>query len=89
MICCCLQLATLSALEAIVRHFQQLFDVPSVGGVYPTMSKIYQLIQESSTAHKQLATILTAGLHVDCLLFGEEEVGKERESESVKMIAYM
>ena len=57
-----MQLAKLSTLEAIVSHFQQLFDVPSVGGVYPTMSKVYQLVQESSTVHKQLATILTTGL---------------------------
>ena len=73
----------MSALEAIVKHFQQLFGVSSVGGIYPTMSKIYQLVQESSTAHKQLAAILTTGLHVDCL-FGEKEMGKERENRSAK-----
>lgn len=56
-----IQLARLSALAAIVNHFQQLFDVPSVGGVYPTMSRVYQLVQESSTAYKQLVTILMAG----------------------------
>ena len=84
--CCCLllcfvvftQIVRLSALEAIVSHFQQLFDVPSVGGIYPTMSKIYQLVQESSTVHKQLATILTTGLNVDSLSReGEIRNGKE------------
>jgi centrosomal protein CEP70 len=35
-----------TVLESIVKHFQTLFDVPSVAGVYPRMNDIYSKLGE-------------------------------------------
>ena len=42
----------------MVNHFQQLFDVSTLDGVYPVMSNLYSQLIESVTAHKQLAQLL-------------------------------
>ena len=39
---------------AMIHHFQQLFDVKSLNGVYPTMTRLYHQLHESNTAYKQL-----------------------------------
>ena len=39
---------------AMIHHFQQLFDIKSLNGVYPTMTRLYHQLNESNTAYKQL-----------------------------------
>ena len=48
-------------LENIVHHFQMLFDVPSISGVYPTMNQIYTKIGEQQNVMKILKNYLGLG----------------------------
>lgn len=48
-------------LEGIVRHFQTLFDVPNVVGVYAHMSAIYRKLAESHTVLTTLKDHLDLG----------------------------
>ena len=52
------QLATTGSLLAIVHHYQELFDVRTLDGVYTSMSRVYNKLHETSLAYKTL---------VDCL----------------------
>ncbi|XP_063788882.1 centrosomal protein of 70 kDa isoform X2 [Pseudophryne corroboree] len=45
-------------LQALVAHFQKLFDVPSVIGVYPRMNEVYSKLGEMNNAMKNLRSIL-------------------------------
>jgi len=38
---------TRTVLQGLVRHFQMLFDVPNVLGVYARMSAIYRQLSET------------------------------------------
>ncbi|XP_063423324.1 centrosomal protein of 70 kDa-like isoform X1 [Mytilus trossulus] len=53
-----------SVLESIVKHFQTLFDVPSVSGVYPRMNDIYSKLGEVHNVLNTLRNLL--GLDTDC-----------------------
>ncbi|XP_038646227.1 centrosomal protein of 70 kDa [Scyliorhinus canicula] len=44
--------------EGIVSHFQKLFDVSSLSGVYPRMNEIYSKLGEMSNAMKNLRHVL-------------------------------
>ena len=52
------QLATTGSLLAMVHHYQELFDVRTLDGVYTSMSRVYNKLHETSLAYKTL---------VDCL----------------------
>ena len=44
-----------------MRHFQQLFDVPHLDGVYAAMSSLYQQTEHAKNIFKQLKTSLQLG----------------------------
>nr|XP_044992950.1 centrosomal protein of 70 kDa isoform X2 [Jaculus jaculus] len=46
------------ALQAIVSHFQKLFDVPSLNGVYPRMNEVYTRLGEMNNAVRNLQELL-------------------------------
>ncbi|XP_023817354.1 centrosomal protein of 70 kDa isoform X2 [Oryzias latipes] len=45
-------------LSAIVSHFQKLFDVPSLRGVYPRMNEVYTRLAEMTNAMRNLKDAL-------------------------------
>lgn len=48
-------------LQAIVSHFQKLFDVPSLDGVYPRMNEVYTRLGEMHNAVRNLQELLELG----------------------------
>lgn len=56
-----LQCASVQSVLAMVRHFQQLFDVPRLDGVYAAMSRLYQQTEKAKNIFKQLKTSLQLG----------------------------
>ncbi|KAG7235420.1 hypothetical protein INR49_002731, partial [Caranx melampygus] len=48
-------------LGAMVSHFQKLFDVSSLSGVYPRMNEVYTRLAEMSTSMKNLREVLGLG----------------------------
>ncbi|CAH1772478.1 unnamed protein product [Owenia fusiformis] len=50
-----------TVLQGIVEHFQNLFDVPKVSGIYPRMNDIYTRLGEMQNVIKTLRNLL--GLH--------------------------
>lgn len=53
-----------SVLENIVSHFQTLFDVPNISGVYPRMNQIFTKLGEVHNVLSTLKNLL--GLSKDC-----------------------
>ncbi|KAF4093421.1 hypothetical protein AMELA_G00001960 [Ameiurus melas] len=53
-----LRTPTKPTLQAIVSHFQKLFDVTSLRGVYPRMNEVYTRIQEMNNVMRNLRDIL-------------------------------
>ncbi|MBN3307535.1 CEP70 protein, partial [Amia calva] len=49
---------TRSTLQAMVSHFQKLFDVNSISGVYPRMNEVYTKLGEMTNAMRNLRDIL-------------------------------
>ncbi|MCI4393407.1 hypothetical protein PGIGA_G00157110 [Pangasianodon gigas] len=49
---------TKPTLQAMVSHFQKLFDVPSLRGVYPRMNEVYTRLAEMNNAMRNLRDIL-------------------------------
>uniref|UniRef100_A0A8C9AAH5 Centrosomal protein of 70 kDa n=1 Tax=Prolemur simus TaxID=1328070 RepID=A0A8C9AAH5_PROSS len=45
-------------LQAIVSHFQKLFDVPSLNGIYPRMNEVYTRLGEMNNAVRNLQELL-------------------------------
>ncbi|KAM4626084.1 centrosomal protein of 70 kDa [Discoglossus pictus] len=45
-------------LHALVSHFQKLFDVPSMSGVYPRMNELYSKLGEMSNAMRNMRCLL-------------------------------
>ncbi|KFV70306.1 Centrosomal protein of 70 kDa, partial [Dryobates pubescens] len=52
------QTPSLSTLSAIVSHFQKLFDVNSLNGVYPRMNEVYTKLGELTNAMRNLHELL-------------------------------
>ncbi|XP_042521696.1 centrosomal protein of 70 kDa isoform X1 [Dipodomys spectabilis] len=52
------KMPNLQMLHAIVSHFQKLFDVPSLNGVYPRMNEVYTRLGEMSNAVRNLQELL-------------------------------
>lgn len=50
-----------STLESIVSHFQTLFDVPRISGIFPRMNDIYRTIGESKNVMNTLKSMLGLG----------------------------
>lgn len=48
-------------LQAIVSHFQKLFDVHSLNGVYPRMNEVYTRLGEMNNAVRNLQELLELG----------------------------
>ncbi|MCJ8747598.1 hypothetical protein PDJAM_G00155420 [Pangasius djambal] len=49
---------TKPTLQAMVSHFQKLFDVPSLRGVYPRMNEVYTRLAEMNNTMRNLRDIL-------------------------------
>lgn len=45
----------------MVSHFQTLFDVPSLTGVYPRMNEVYTRLAEMTNAMRSLKDVLDLG----------------------------
>ncbi|XP_019336086.2 centrosomal protein of 70 kDa isoform X2 [Alligator mississippiensis] len=52
------QMPSLQTLYAIVSHFQKLFDVSSLNGVYPRMNEVYTKLGEMTNAMRNLHDLL-------------------------------
>ncbi|KAL9848677.1 centrosomal protein of 70 kDa isoform 2-T2 [Geothlypis trichas] len=52
------QTQSLQTLSAIVSHFQKLFDVNSLNGVYPRMNEVYIKLGEMTNAMRNLQELL-------------------------------
>ncbi|NXR08885.1 CEP70 protein, partial [Semnornis frantzii] len=52
------QKPSLPTLSAIVSHFQKLFDVSSLNGVYPRMNEVYTKLGEMTNAMRNLHELL-------------------------------
>ncbi|XP_056352660.1 centrosomal protein of 70 kDa isoform X2 [Oenanthe melanoleuca] len=52
------QTHSLQTLSAIVSHFQKLFDVNSLSGVYPRMNEVYVKLGEMTNAMRNLQELL-------------------------------
>ena len=50
-----------SVLENIVQHFQTLFDVPNIAGVYPRMNQIFTKLGEVHNVLHTLKNLLGLG----------------------------
>ncbi|KAM4537592.1 centrosomal protein of 70 kDa isoform 2-T2 [Fundulus diaphanus] len=60
---CCLSRQRLRSptrhtLASMVSHFQKLFDVPSLSGVYPRMNEVYTRLGEMTNALRNLRNVL-------------------------------
>ncbi|XP_057181261.1 centrosomal protein of 70 kDa isoform X4 [Triplophysa rosa] len=49
---------TRHTLESMVAHFQQLFDVSSLTGIYPRMNEVYSKLGEMNNAMRNLRDVL-------------------------------
>ncbi|XP_069838590.1 centrosomal protein of 70 kDa isoform X2 [Dendropsophus ebraccatus] len=45
-------------LQALISHFQKLFDAPSISGIYPRMNEVYSKLGEMTNAMRNLRCIL-------------------------------
>uniref|UniRef100_A0AAZ3S8K6 Centrosomal protein of 70 kDa n=1 Tax=Oncorhynchus tshawytscha TaxID=74940 RepID=A0AAZ3S8K6_ONCTS len=54
----CLQSPTRNTLQSMVSHFQKLFDITSLSGVYPRMNEVYSRLGEMTNAMRNLRDIL-------------------------------
>ncbi|NXY89986.1 CEP70 protein, partial [Alcedo cyanopectus] len=52
------QTPSFPTLSAMVSHFQRLFDVPSLQGVYPRMNEVYTRLGEMTNAMRNLHELL-------------------------------
>lgn len=55
------QTQSLQTLSAMVSHFQKLFDVNSLSGVYPRMNEVYTKLGEMTNAMRNLHELLELG----------------------------
>lgn len=63
---CCLELQvfrspTKHTLSSMVSHFQKLFDVASLSGVYPRMNEVYTRLGEMANMTRNLRDVLDLG----------------------------
>lgn len=49
----------------MVSHFQKLFDVNSLKGVYPRMNEVYTKLGEMTNAMKNLHALLELGMELE------------------------
>lgn len=52
---------SLNQLMSIVAHFQKLFDVNSIGGVFPRMNEVYMRLGETYNAMNNMREFLCLG----------------------------
>lgn len=50
--------AQMGAVLDMIHHFQRLFDVQSLGGVYVAMTTAYRQLNEAHTAYRQLTKLV-------------------------------
>lgn len=52
---------TRHTLDSMVSHFQKLFDVSSLSGVYPRMNEVYSRLGEMTNTMRNLRDVLDLG----------------------------
>lgn len=52
---------TRHTLGSMVSHFQKLFDVATLSGVYPRMNEVYTRLGEATNAMRNLRDVLQLG----------------------------
>ena len=57
-------LSSVASAAKMLAHFQHLFDVPHVNGVYPRMNELYVFASEQRAAMGQLRSLLRLGVGV-------------------------
>ena len=55
---------SVNQLKSIVAHFQKLFDVSSIGGVFPRMNEIYMRLGETHNTMNNLRESLGLGKNI-------------------------
>ena len=55
---------SLDHLKSIVAHFQKLFDVNSIEGIFPRMSEIYMQLGETFNSMNNIRDILSLGRNI-------------------------
>ncbi|XP_060241432.1 centrosomal protein of 70 kDa isoform X1 [Meriones unguiculatus] len=78
-------------LQAIVFHFQRLFDVPSLNGVYPRMNEVYTRLGEMNNAMRNIQELLeldsSSSLYMVVSTVGKLcKIIKEEVNEQVKKV---
>jgi centrosomal protein CEP70 len=54
--------ASMEQLKSIVAHFQKLFDVKSIAGIFPRMNEVYSKVGETYNVMKTIRETLDLGL---------------------------
>jgi centrosomal protein CEP70 len=54
--------ASMEQLKSIVAHFQKLFDVKSITGIFPRMNEVYSKVGETYNVMKTIRETLDLGL---------------------------
>ena len=55
---------SVNQLKSIVAHFQKLFDITSIGGVFPRMNEVYMQLGESYNAMNNMREFLGLGKNI-------------------------
>ena len=62
-ICCCSQVAKDASIPAMVTHFQKLFDVAELGGVFPKMNEVYTSLSKYKNVVRSIQEALQIGTY--------------------------
>ena len=65
---------SMEELQGIVTHFQTLFDVKSITGVFPRMNEVYSKVGEAYNVMKTIRETLSLGLQFISFCFLDENV---------------
>jgi len=55
---------SVNQLKSIVAHFQKLFDITSIGGVFPRMNEVYMRLGETYNAMNNMREFLGLGKNI-------------------------
>ena len=55
--------ASMEQLKSIVAHFQKLFDVKNITGIFPRMNEVYSKVGETYNVMKTIRETLDLGLY--------------------------
>ena len=55
--------ASMEQLKSIVAHFQKLFDVKNIAGIFPRMNEVYSKVGETYNVMRTIRETLDLGLY--------------------------